>query len=53
MSNELGLILIGLGLLSIIAFVIVVDRLAKRKPDTKWGKLAQRINAIIERLPED
>ena len=53
MSNGLGLTLIGLGLACLIGFVIAVDKLAQNKPDTPLGRLAQRINAFIDRLPED
>jgi hypothetical protein len=53
MSNTLGLVLIGLFIGGIIAFVIFVSYMAKNHPDTKIGALSKEIDKFIESLPED
>jgi hypothetical protein len=53
MSNTLGLVLIGLFIGGIVAFVILVDYMAKNRPDTKLGALSKKIDQFIENLPDD
>jgi hypothetical protein len=52
MSNSLGLILIGIGIALIVVFVIVVQYLAKNRPETALGRLAKKIDAFIDRMPD-
>jgi len=53
MSNTVGLLLIGLGIGGLVAFVIVVEYVARNFPDTRVGRICKRIDDFIQRLPED
>lgn len=53
MSNALGLTLIGLGITTIIVFVVVVSYMARNYPDTPFGAICSRIDRIINNLPDD
>jgi hypothetical protein len=52
MDNTLGLILIGLGIGLIVVFVIVVQYLAKNQPGTTLGRIAKKIDAFIDKMPD-
>jgi len=52
MSNSFGLILIGLGIGVIVIFVIVVQHLAKNHPDKPMGRIAKKIDAFIDKMPD-
>jgi hypothetical protein len=52
MSNSLGLTLIGLGIGLIVVFVIVVQHLARNHPETALGRIAKKIDAFIDRMPD-
>jgi len=52
MSNSLGLFLIAVDIGLIVAFVIVVQYLAKKHPETKIGRLAQKIDHFIDNMPD-
>ena len=53
MSNTVGLLLIGLGIGVLVAFIILVDHVAKSFPHTKVGRICKSIDDFIQRLPED
>jgi hypothetical protein len=53
MSNALGLTLIGMGIATIIVFVVVVSYMARNYPDTPLGAICSRIDRIINNLPDD
>jgi len=52
MSNTVGLLLIGLGLGGLFALVILVDRVAKRYPHTRIGRICKAIDDWIDKLPD-
>jgi hypothetical protein len=52
MSNTFGLVLIGLFIGGIIAFVILVGYMAKNHPDTKLGQFSKKIDKFIDNLPD-
>ncbi|HUW10872.1 MAG TPA: hypothetical protein VM537_14170 [Anaerolineae bacterium] len=51
-SNTVGLLLIWFLIASVLAFVVIVEQLARRRPNTTIGRLCKRIDDFIERLPE-
>jgi len=53
MSNTLGLTILGLGIALIVGFVLLIQHLAKNHPESKLGEIAKKIDAFIDRLPED
>jgi hypothetical protein len=53
MGNTVGLLLLGLGIGMIIAFVVFVDYMASNCPDTKVGCICKVIDNFTQRLPED
>jgi len=53
MSNALGLTILGLGIALIVGFVLLIQHLAKNHPESKLGGIAKKIDAFIDRLPED
>jgi hypothetical protein len=52
MSNSLGLALIGLGIAMLVAFVLLIHYLATNHSDSKIGRIAKKINAYIDQLPD-
>jgi hypothetical protein len=51
-SNTAGILLIWFSIGSLLAFVVIVEQVARRRPDTTIGRLCKRIDEFIERLPE-
>ena len=53
MSNSVGLLVIGFSIALIVAFVVFVHWMARRRSDTLLGRICKAIDSFIERLPED